>query len=184
MDNHHHHLMFPLLLISLLSFTLLFFSLYARQLRRRHRHSPSLITDIVRTINTADDDRITNACSNPNTSLLLEIWPALLEDNESIATKNNETKTAAEDECEKKRKKKKRGKKKNEDVKKDEVIVKETENRDLVSLYPFTSSSSATQRRIKQQYDQLVKSHESNGLTLIQVYVLLSVRLCLYAICL
>ncbi|KAL6951814.1 hypothetical protein U1Q18_006467 [Sarracenia purpurea var. burkii] len=40
---------------------------------------------------------------------------------------------------------------------------------ELVCLYPFTSSSSATQRKIKQQYDQLVKSHESNGLTLAQV---------------
>lgn len=40
---------------------------------------------------------------------------------------------------------------------------------DLVCLYPFTSSSSATQRKIKQQYDQLVKSHESKRLTLAQV---------------
>ncbi|KAK1434205.1 hypothetical protein QVD17_11124 [Tagetes erecta] len=180
----YHRVMFPLLLVSFLSFTLLFFTLYTRR-RRRHRRSPSLITDIVRTINT-DDDRITSTSienlktngSSPNTSLLLEIWPDLLEDNDSIAMKKNETKTAGEDECEKKRRKKKRGKKKrsdcddlmkNEAVKKDEVIIKETENRDLVCLYPFTSSSSATQRRIKQQYDQLVKSHESNGLTLIQV---------------
>nr|AKM76881.1 AT1G17665-like protein [Pelargonium x hortorum] len=41
---------------------------------------------------------------------------------------------------------------------------------ELVCLYPFTSSSSATQRKIKQQYDQLVKCHESTkGLTLAQV---------------
>ncbi|XP_015866363.3 uncharacterized protein LOC107403948 [Ziziphus jujuba] len=40
---------------------------------------------------------------------------------------------------------------------------------DLVCLYPFTSSSSATQRKIKQQYDQLMKCHESKGLTLAQV---------------
>nr|AKM76865.1 AT1G17665-like protein [Hypseocharis bilobata] len=40
---------------------------------------------------------------------------------------------------------------------------------ELVCLYPFTSSSSATQRKIKQQYDQLVKCHESKGLTLAQV---------------
>ncbi|KAM7476046.1 hypothetical protein LguiB_023289 [Lonicera macranthoides] len=43
------------------------------------------------------------------------------------------------------------------------------EKQELACLYPFTSSSSATQRKIKQQYDQLVKSHESNGLTLAQV---------------
>ncbi|MFS8008635.1 hypothetical protein Hanom_Chr14g01275091 [Helianthus anomalus] len=40
---------------------------------------------------------------------------------------------------------------------------------DLVCLYPFTSASSATQGRIKQQYDQLVKSHESKGLALLQL---------------
>nr|AKM76860.1 AT1G17665-like protein [Erodium trifolium] len=40
---------------------------------------------------------------------------------------------------------------------------------ELVCLYPFTSSSSATQRKIKQQYDQLVKCHEAKGLTLAQV---------------
>ena len=37
-------------------------------------------------------------------------------------------------------------------------------------LYPFTSSSSATQRRIKQQYDELVKCNESKKLTLAQVF--------------
>lgn len=40
---------------------------------------------------------------------------------------------------------------------------------ELICLYPFTSSGSATQRRIKQQYDELVKCHESKGLTLAQV---------------
>ncbi|KAI3727316.1 hypothetical protein L1987_67129 [Smallanthus sonchifolius] len=176
MDNN--RLMFPLLLISLISFTLLFFSLYARRRRRlRHRHSSPLITDIVRTINS--DDHITTVQnvksrdSSPNRSLLLEIWPALLEDNQT--TKKSEPTAAGDEECEKKRKKKKkRGKKKRSDslVDKEELIEgigKEKENQDLVCLYPFTSSSSATQRKIKQQYDQLVKSHESNGLTLLQV---------------
>ncbi|XVF74412.1 hypothetical protein PTKIN_Ptkin13bG0108500 [Pterospermum kingtungense] len=40
---------------------------------------------------------------------------------------------------------------------------------ELVCLYPFTSTSSATQRKIKQHYDQLVKCHENKGLTLAQV---------------
>ncbi|KAG2728820.1 hypothetical protein I3760_01G221900 [Carya illinoinensis] len=40
---------------------------------------------------------------------------------------------------------------------------------DLVCLYPFTSSSSGMQRRIKQQYDELVKCNETRGLTLAQV---------------
>ncbi|KHG19207.1 1-aminocyclopropane-1-carboxylate synthase 3 [Gossypium arboreum] len=38
----------------------------------------------------------------------------------------------------------------------------------LVCLYPFTSTSSATQRKIKQRYDQLVKCHGNKGLTLAQ----------------
>ncbi|KAL6557659.1 hypothetical protein OROMI_018009 [Orobanche minor] len=40
------------------------------------------------------------------------------------------------------------------------------EKEELVCLYPFTKSSNTTQRKIKQQYDQLVKSHGSKGLTL------------------
>ncbi|XP_022715140.1 uncharacterized protein LOC111274631 [Durio zibethinus] len=40
---------------------------------------------------------------------------------------------------------------------------------DLVCLYPFTSTRSATQRKIKRQYDRLVKCHENKGLTLTQV---------------
>ncbi|XP_019095084.1 PREDICTED: uncharacterized protein LOC104756098 [Camelina sativa] len=39
----------------------------------------------------------------------------------------------------------------------------------FVCLYPFTSTSSATQRKIKQQYDQLVKCNSAKGLTLAQV---------------
>lgn len=40
---------------------------------------------------------------------------------------------------------------------------------ELVCLYPFTSTGSATQRKIKQQYDHLVKCNETKGLTLAQV---------------
>ncbi|XP_044485444.1 uncharacterized protein LOC123211010, partial [Mangifera indica] len=40
---------------------------------------------------------------------------------------------------------------------------------ELVCLYPFTTSSSAIQRKIKQQYDHLVKCHENKKLTLAQV---------------
>ncbi|KAF8406893.1 hypothetical protein HHK36_006014 [Tetracentron sinense] len=76
------------------------------------------------------------------------------------------------------KKKKKRSKKKKQNSGADDsgedgflenlVSVTQDQN-DLICLYPFTSSSSATQRKIKQQYDQLKKSHESNGLTLAQV---------------
>lgn len=175
--------MFPFLFVSILSFSLLLFSLYTRRRRRLcHHHSPPLLTDIVRTINSNDHSasiqNLKPNDSNPNNSLLLEILPALYDDNQ--AGKKSESAVAADDECGKK-KKKKRGKKKRsngDDSSKTEVVIKEgliegigkeKENQDLVCLYPFTSSSSATQRKIKQQYDQLVKSHESDGLTLLQV---------------
>ncbi|EEF34974.1 uncharacterized protein LOC8266965 [Ricinus communis] len=83
------------------------------------------------------------------------------------------------------KKKKKRAKKKRLDLKSEEEngaqdkgIEREMDGSDsvsgpvkqeLVCLYPFTSSSSATQRKIKQQYDHLVKCNESKGLTLAQV---------------
>ena len=75
---------------------------------------------------------------------------------------------------EKKKKKKKRVKKNRakggEDGVEEKEKKKEKEKQELVCLYPFTSSSSATQRKIKQQYDQLVKCHGSKGLTLAQVF--------------
>ncbi|CAA7029530.1 unnamed protein product [Microthlaspi erraticum] len=40
---------------------------------------------------------------------------------------------------------------------------------EFVCLYPFTSTTSATQRKIKQQYDHLVKCNSAKGLTLAQV---------------
>ncbi|KAL5755719.1 hypothetical protein ACOSQ2_020465 [Xanthoceras sorbifolium] len=85
------------------------------------------------------------------------------------------------------KKKKKRAKKKRLDVKSEEDLEnkfgggaaaaaeKEAASDlgrlkpELVCVYPFTSTGSATQRKIKQQYDQLVKCHESKGLTLDQV---------------
>ncbi|KAK1576613.1 hypothetical protein Q3G72_015254 [Acer saccharum] len=75
------------------------------------------------------------------------------------------------------KKKKKRAKKKRLDVKNEEDVESKKEmdsdpgrlKPELVCMYPFTSTGSATQRKIKQQYDQLVKCHESKGLTLVQV---------------
>nr|XP_043614303.1 uncharacterized protein LOC122586375 isoform X1 [Erigeron canadensis] len=127
-----------------LIFCLLFFSLY--HIRRRQLRP--LTTNIV-PINSND--------SNPTDCFLLE--------------KKESEASGAGDHV--KKKKKKRTKKKdetlkNEDGKRNE---KEEKEKELVCLlYPFTSTSSATQRKIKQQYDQLVKSHDSaNGLTLLQV---------------
>ncbi|KAK5842954.1 uncharacterized protein LOC108467202 [Gossypium arboreum] len=81
------------------------------------------------------------------------------------------------------KKKKKRGKKKRLDSKGEEENEEDRKKREepgqscsgsqvkpqLVCLYPFTSTSSATQRKIKQRYDQLVKCHGNKGLTLAQV---------------
>ncbi|KAF8393532.1 hypothetical protein HHK36_021776 [Tetracentron sinense] len=71
------------------------------------------------------------------------------------------------------KKKKKRSKKKRQNFgAEDEGLENQVwvtpDKHDLVCLYPFTSSSSATQRKIKQQYDQLKKSHDSKALTLAQ----------------
>ncbi|KAL3528629.1 hypothetical protein ACH5RR_007951 [Cinchona calisaya] len=87
-------------------------------------------------------------------------------------------KGSALDGDEKKKKRKKRVKKKRpdpissgggrageEERKKDNDTKKE----EFVCLCPFTTSSSAVQRKLKQHYDQLVNSHQSNTLTLVQV---------------
>ncbi|KAI5665463.1 hypothetical protein M9H77_15316 [Catharanthus roseus] len=115
-------------------------------------------------------------------SLLLEMlpsdspkWYQLLEDDEQIPELEEVSPGEEEEEQEeeKKKKRKKRGKKKRPGPNGggggggEGEIKKEKEK--LVCSYPFTTSCSATQKKIKQQYDQLVKSHESNGLTLAQV---------------
>ncbi|KAG2305371.1 hypothetical protein Bca52824_034022 [Brassica carinata] len=79
----------------------------------------------------------------------------------------------------KKKKKKKRGKKKkkaevrggggNDESGGDGLLSNPETKPEFVCLYPFTSSSSATQRKIKQQYDHLVKCNSAKGLTLAQV---------------
>ncbi|XP_047959055.1 uncharacterized protein LOC125204433 [Salvia hispanica] len=98
-------------------------------------------------------------------SLLLEIlppeWEALLGGGEGAG---EESGPGRED---KKRRRKRARKKKAGPSEEEEEGRKGKE--ELVCLYPFTKSCSATQRKIKQQYDQLVKSHGSNGLTLDQV---------------
>ncbi|KAL3632918.1 hypothetical protein CASFOL_025902 [Castilleja foliolosa] len=106
---------------------------------------------------------------NQALSLFLEILPSSSPKWDALFSKSEEfddgpgEKTGSGQE-EKKRKKKRARKKRsgpNEEKRK--------EKEELVCLYPFTKSSSATQRKIKQQYDQLVKSHGSKGLTLDQV---------------
>lgn len=80
-----------------------------------------------------------------------------------------------EEEEETKKKRKKRAKKKRPDPSNacggagEHDRKKDNKKEELVCLYPFTTSSSAVQRKLKQNYDQLAKSHESNALTLAQV---------------
>ncbi|KAI3455553.1 hypothetical protein Pfo_012216 [Paulownia fortunei] len=102
-------------------------------------------------------------------SLLLEIlpssspkWDTLFSKSEDFDDDPGEKSGSGQEE---KKRKKKRARKKRPGPNEEERKEKE----ELVCLYPFTKSSSATQRKIKQQYDQLVKSHGSNGLTLDQV---------------
>ncbi|KAJ4952404.1 hypothetical protein NE237_029236 [Protea cynaroides] len=73
------------------------------------------------------------------------------------------------------KKKKKRAKKKRQnstnaeyEFLRSQVSLTQDKN-DLDCLYPFTSLSSVTQKKIKQQYDQLVKANDSQALTLAQV---------------
>lgn len=112
-------------------------------------------------------------------------WASLFENegvgepNSNGTVLNRETSEPAGDQRGKK--KKKRAKKKSSNLKGEEngeqkcagsrgnTGLGSGSKQDLVCLYPFTSSSSATQRKIKQQYDQLIMCHESKGLTLAQV---------------
>jgi hypothetical protein len=83
-----------------------------------------------------------------------------------------------------KKKKKRKTKKKNmmmmitkseNEIDDDKSVEEEIEQSDLktrpesIRLDPFTSSSSAMQKKIKPQYDELVKCNESKKLTLSQV---------------
>lgn len=125
-------------------------------------------------------------------SLLLEIlpsdspkWERLFKEEQKGVPDSNELgfdgKEAESVGDQRVKKKKKRAKKKRLNLQSEECGEErcvETEHsdsgclvkNDLVCLYPFTSSSSVMQRRIKQQYDELVKCNEAKGLTLAQVF--------------
>ncbi|XP_059641886.1 uncharacterized protein LOC132283868 [Cornus florida] len=175
----------------LLSLSILIFSLYKRLKRTEQQASNSIIecplSKIVDNTQQTHESNLTQLTH----SLLLEIlpsnspkWDTLFSDEgcgEPVPKGpglDRERVDSGGEDCGKKSKKKKRAKKKrsnsnSEDGGDGRCVGKEglgaKEKQDLVCLYPFTSSSSVTQRKIKQQYDQLVKSHEANGLTLAQV---------------
>jgi hypothetical protein len=176
---------FTVSVVSIFSFSILVFSLYTRLRKTEHHTSiikssslpiPNAVEKIVKT---PEETQLTH-------SLLLEILPSNSPNWATLFSAEDDPIPAVGSECgeNKKKKKKRRGKKKRTDSITDEdcgggqveekcgglkVGFESKEKLDLVCLYPFTSSSSATQRKIKQQYDQLVKSHESKGLTLVQV---------------
>lgn len=90
------------------------------------------------------------------------------------------------EEREEKKKKKKRGRKKKQEAQsgagsdggeetgsreKDRVLEWAGGKQGMDCIYPFSTFSSATQRRIKQQYDQLVKSNQAKALTMAQVSI-------------
>ncbi|CAN4086936.1 unnamed protein product [Withania somnifera] len=196
--HHHqqqHSLLSPFLLFSFCSLTILILCFYSKLTKKKisqtHQH---LIQDLSiqeeSTLDNKNDQQleITHHQCDTNRlthSVLLEILPSnspkwaklfaneLGNDDPNKIESGGDVERVEEDKEKEKTKKKKRVKKKRpdsnneEERKKDSGVVKEKE--ELVCLYPFTKSSSATQRKIKQNYDELVRSHESNGLTLAQV---------------
>ncbi|KAI4355515.1 hypothetical protein L6164_004279 [Bauhinia variegata] len=149
------------------------------------KHSLSQVIDEVHCPNE-------NSPTHLSRSLLLEVlpsdstkWASLLDgkdfdDPKSITSSVNEGREASDEEQRGKKKKRKSKKKKINSSAEDGVQERNEGERakagsdhglrlESVCLYPFTSSSSAMQRKIKQQYDELVKCHESKKLTLAQV---------------
>ncbi|XP_010033785.2 uncharacterized protein LOC104423026 [Eucalyptus grandis] len=181
------------LTLAVLSFFLASFSLF-KKLRRTRAESPKQDDDDRRrrrrpsTPPVADgDDGAREPEPEPDPthlthSLLLEILPS---DAASLCSDADESVSGSEHCCpgpaQVGKRKKKRAKKKSKSRSDERAAEEEgnegksgsgrpvSEKPELICLYPFTSSSSATQRRIKQHYDELVKCHESKGLTLAQV---------------
>ncbi|KAK4427333.1 hypothetical protein Salat_1502200 [Sesamum alatum] len=161
-----------------LTFLVLIFTLYAILKNNNHSSGRKKEDNSVKiqSLPVNDDEKIaqqeTGCGADPENlarSLLLEIlpssspkWDELFSKSEDFDDDPGEKSGSGQEE---KKRKKKRARKKRPGPNEEERKEKE----ELVCLYPFTKSSSATQRKIKQQYDQLVKSHGSNGLTLDQV---------------
>ncbi|KAL2462570.1 hypothetical protein Fot_53807 [Forsythia ovata] len=166
-----------------LSLFILIFSLYTfknirnnnhKNLHQIHGQSQKIPSVPVNNIEIDKNNSTQGKTHEPNKvnltrSLLLEILPSSSAKWDNLFSGENEICGDPDDKNgsgqEEKKRKKKRAKKKRPDP--DGESKKEVDG--LVCLYPFTKSSSSTQRKIKQQYDQLVKSHESNALTLAQV---------------
>nr|AKM76868.1 AT1G17665-like protein [Melianthus villosus] len=180
-------------LLSLLSFFFISFSLYKRrrfdsqQPQEPNRIDPSILPQsLSNNVNKTQHQTLEN-------TLLFEILSPdspksgnlfCGEESDSIGSRkideiadSNESDLVESSKCKKKRKKGKKKKNKGDEGDDDgEERVNESASnpsyggkQELVCFYPFTSSSSVTQRKIKQQYDQLVKCNDAKGLTVAQV---------------
>ncbi|XP_027341476.1 uncharacterized protein LOC113854585 [Abrus precatorius] len=156
--------------LSLLSLTFLSFSLYKRFSKKEHAHNHS------------SPDR-ENDPTHLTRSILFEVlppdsakWASLFEEPDSGSSG---LEGPGGDQRGKKKKRKAKKKRTNSGTEEEKGAELESGKTGLDSglrlesacLYPFTSSSSAMQRRIKQQYDELVKCNESKKLTLAQVFL-------------
>ncbi|XP_058228155.1 uncharacterized protein LOC131336372 [Rhododendron vialii] len=172
-------LLFTTLSLLLLLLIIITFSLHKRLKKTEQQQTSSSTTQCYPS--KSDPTHLIHSNSDPTHlthSLLLEIlppnspkWDTLFKNCENLVRDEPglDLERVGSD-CGEKKRKKKRAKKKRPDSKpEDDGGLGEKKEEGLVCLYPFTTSSSATQRRIKQQYDQLVKCHESDGLTLAQV---------------
>nr|GMC51907.1 AT1G17665-like protein [Ipomoea batatas] len=165
--NQHLHLMLALLLLFTFTLSFLAFSLYSKA-RRAPVHREQADVDKVPELEEIEDERGPDP-TRMSHSFLLEIlpssspkWEKFSDGEGSGAEKNGAGSVARREAVKEKRKKKKRARKKRLDSNGEEDGV-EKEKEELVCLYPFTTSSSATQRRIKQHYDELVRCHGSKA---------------------
>lgn len=151
-----HYPIFLFASLSLLSLTFLSFSLYKR-FSKPHKHDQKTkLSDN----SPSQTDPISP--THLSKSILFEVLPS---DSAKWATLFDDPDSVLEVPSEKKKRKKKKAKKKKEMNSESEECVKLESD----CMYPFTSSSSVLQRKIKLQYDELVKSNESKKLTLPQV---------------
>lgn len=195
--NHHHTMLVSLLLIvftlSLFSLSFIVFSLYYRKFfyartkpKQQEKTENGIETPLLYSFQASDENDGKaqlghgSKATQLTRSIVLEVLPSDSARWAEFFADGGLDKSGSgldgDEEEEKKKKRKKRAKKKRpdpngeggggggEEKKKDKM-------EELASLFPFTTSSSAIQRKIKNQYDQLVKSHESTGLTLVQVFV-------------
>ncbi|XP_045800000.1 uncharacterized protein LOC123894143 isoform X2 [Trifolium pratense] len=138
--------------LSLISLTILSFSLYKRFFKTQNNHPKTQPS------HNSPSQPDPNSPTHLKKSVLFQVLPS---DPDSVL-QNSEVK----------KKKRKTKKKKRMNLETEESANTGSDSGIKLEpdcLYPFTSSSSVLQRKIKQQYDELVKSNDSKKLTLPQV---------------